>query len=305
MTKPYPNARFLAEPDWLAAHLNDADVRVIDARFDVVAQADGTFREVPGRTGYRQGHIPGAQFVDLHADLDDAQNPTSIAGPQAFEALMRRLGIGPRTTVVIYDDRGGVWAARLWWALRYYGHERVKMLNGGLRAWRAAGQTLQSEEITPARGSFKARPCPALRVEKDDVLAAIADPQIRIIDALPAYFYLGQASLYPHHRRGHIPGARNVPAEANLDPESLRLLPADALERLWRDAAIGPQTRVITYCGGGIYAAFALFVLALMGLENAALYDASWMEWGADENLPVETGDPEPETRKENRHGAR
>jgi len=274
-------------------------VRVIDARFNIEAQADGRFREVPGREGYLHNHIPGALFVDLNADLADPQNPDIIIGPEAFEALMSRLGIGPQTTVVIYDDRGGVWAARLWWALRYYGHERVKMLNGGLSAWRSAHYPLSDSVETPEPAFFKARTCPALRVEKADVLAAITDSQTRIIDALPAYFYLGRAGLYPHHRKGHIPGARNVPAEDNLDPQSLRILPMEALERLWRDAAISPDQRVITYCGGGIYASFALFILALTGHENAALYDASWMEWGRDDTLPVQTGRPQPQTRKE------
>lgn len=195
MTPAYPNAHYLAEPHWLHSHLDGDDVRVIDARFDVRARADGTFEAVSGRADYRAGHIPGAQFVDLDADLADPRCPTSIIGPEAFEALMSRLGIGSQSTVVIYDDRGGVWAARLWWALRYYGHDKAKMLNGGLTAWRAAGYPLQSAVTTPLPAQFTAIPRAHLRVEKEDVLAAIDEPTVRIVDALPAPFYHGQLAL--------------------------------------------------------------------------------------------------------------
>ncbi len=303
MTSTYPNPHYLAEPDWLHAHLEDDDLRIIDARFDVRVRADGTFEEVPGRADYLAGHIPGALFVDLYTDLSDPETPIHIIGPETFETLMGRLGVGPSSTVVIYDDRGGVWAARLWWALRYYGHDKAKMLNGGLTAWRAAGYKLESNVDTPPAPpvQFTASPCAHLRVEKEDVLAAIDDPSLCIIDALPAPFYEGQAGLYPRHRKGHVPGARNVPAQDNLDPETLRIKPMEALHELWRHAAIAPEQKVITYCGGGIFASFALFILALMGHEKAALYDASWMEWGGDDSLPVETGRPgkEQSTQKE------
>lgn len=292
MMPAYPNARYLAETDWLSARLSDDDLRIIDARCDVRAREDGTFEQVSGRDAYLAGHIAGAQFVDLYTDLTAAANPTSIIGSEAFAALMSRLGIGPRSTVVIYDDRGGVWAARLWWALRYYGHDDVKLLNGGLGAWRAAGHEPQRQVLTPPVARFAATVRPELRVTREDVLAAIDAPATRIVDALPAPFYLGQAGLFPGHRLGHVPGACNLPAEDNLDPQTLRIKPLAALQELWRDAAIDPGQSVITYCGSGVFASFALFVLALMGHENAALYDASWMEWGADGELPVETGCP-------------
>ncbi len=289
-TSRYPNAHYLAEPDWLGIHINDDDVRVIDARFDVRVRADGSLEEVSGYADFLVEHIPGAQFVDLYKDLADPLVPVHIIGPEAFEVLMNRLGIGPHTTVVIYDDRGGAWAARLWWALRYYGHDRVKMLNGGLSAWHAAGQQLQSEviEVTPAQ--FVANVQPQLRVSKEDVLTAIDAPQTPIVDALPAPYYLGGAGLYPQHRMGHIPGAFNVSTEDQIDPDTLRVKPMETLQALWQDVNITPDQTVITYCGGGIYASFAFFILALMGHEKAALYDASWMEWGADDSLPIETG---------------
>ncbi len=307
MTQPYPGGYYLAEPDWLFANLDCDTLCILDARFDVRLNSEGRLEEVHGLDGYQKAHIPGAQFVDLYNDLTDPDQPTSIINKDAFEALMTKLGVCNDTTIVIYDERGGVWAARLWWALRYYGHKNVKMLNGGLTAWRAAGYALAGTGSEAAPEDFQTRKDlstkpkkvaqtppyiasinPDLRVEKQDVLAAISDGKTRILDALPVPFYQGQMGLYPRHRKGHIPSAHNIPAEANLDPKSLRILPFSELKTLWESAEIAPEQPVITYCGGGIFASFSLFILALMGHEKTALYDASWMEWGLDTSLPVE-----------------
>ncbi len=285
----YPNEQYLADIQWLNSHLNDENVRVLDVRFDVRVNASGALEEVAGREDYMAGHIPGAQFVDLHTDLANPLDPNSIIGPEAFSALMSNLGIGPQTTVVLYDDRGGVWAARLWWALRYYGHNKVKMLNGGLSYWRSAGFSVAEGTVDQSSADFSAEVHPELRVTKGEVLAAIDDKAIRIIDALPEPFYKGELGLYPGLSVGHVPGALNVPTENNLDSETLCIKTMAELKKLWKPAAIDPRQRVITYCGGGVFAAFALFILALMGHENTALYDASWKEWGADNTLPVET----------------
>jgi len=293
MSPSYPNGSLLAEADWLSAHIDDEDMRVIDARFGVHVREDGTIEEVSGHSDYLAGHIPGAQFVDLRADLTTSGDPTSIIGKEAFAALMSRLGIGPETMVVIYDDRGGVWAARLWWALRYYGHDSARLLNGGLQSWLAAGHELQQDTVTRPQSRFEATVRSNLRVTKEDVLSAIEDPATCIVDALPEPFYLGLASLSPQLRKGHVPGARNLPAESNLDPQTLRIRTKEALQDLWQDAGITPDRTVITYCGSGVFASFALFILVLTGHEKVALYDASWMEWGASDRLPVETGSPE------------
>jgi len=290
MSRYYPNSQYLAETDWLFAHIDDEDLRIIDARFHMRAREDGTLERVSGHADYLAGHIPGAQFVDLHAGLTHPVDPTSITGPEAFAALMSSLGIGPHKTVVVYDDRGGIWAARLWWALRYYGHDRVKILNGGLGSWKTAGYGLQKKVVACPPARFVASVRPDLRVTRQEVLAAIDAPDTCIIDALPEPFYLGQAGISPRHRKGHVPGAYNLPAESHLDPQSLRMKSPEALRKLWQHLDIVPDRSVITYCGGGIFASFVLFVSALMGHEKVALYDASWMEWGADENLPVETG---------------
>ena len=286
----YRHPEALASPEWLAGHLDDPSVRVLDARFDIRASTDGILEPLAQRDAYEEGHIPGALFVDVMTDLADPANPAVVAPPELFEALMGHLGIGNDTTVVVYDDKGGTWAARLWWALRYHGHEAVMVLDGGITRWQAEGRLLQSEVPLLTRAVFRARLRPDLRVDADQVMAAIGSDGVCIVDALPEVFFTGRARLYQSHRAGHIPTARNVPAPANLDPSTQTLLPAAALDRLWEPVGLEPSRHVITYCGGGVFGAFAVFVLYVMGHENAALYDASWMEWGADPRRPVETG---------------
>lgn len=285
------NPEALASTAWLADHLDDPAVRVVDAPFDL--RVDGstmTMATVAGRDAYGEAHIPGAVFIDVMSDLADPEDPLAILTESRFEALMGRLGISDDTAVVVYDDLGGTGAARLWWALRYYGHDAVKLLDGGLTAWEAEGRPLESEAPEVAPGTFRARVRPQLRVNAEQVSQAIGSDDVCIVDALPEAFFTGEASLFPTHRSGHIPSAHNVPAPANIDPATQVLLPADELALLWQQVAMEPGRRVITYCGGGVFGAFALFVLHLMGHEDAALYDASWMEWGLDPQRPVEVG---------------
>lgn len=296
MSAGYRHPEALASTEWLAEHLGDPSVRIVDLRYGVRAGADGTFHSASGLDAYSQGHIPGALFVDFLADLSDPDDPIpmNILSPARFAALMGRLGVGDNTTVVVYDDAAGTWAARLWWALRYYGHDAVMLLDGGLTTWLGEGQEVQTTTpvIEPAR--FHPRPKGELRATCEQVQEAIGRAGVCIVDALPARFYVGDAGLFPTHRAGHIPTAVNVPAPANVDPVSQTLLPADVLEDLWRDAGVSPHQQVITYCGSGAYAAFDLFVLHLLGYESVSLYDGSWQEWGANPALPVETGSTSP-----------
>lgn len=288
--RSYAHPEALVSPDWLADRLDDPSIRVVDARFDIRLGPDGTLEPHPEREAYAEGHIRGAQFCDVMGDLSDADEPTVVPTPDRFEALMARLGIGNDSTVVVYDAAGGTWGARLWWALRYYGHDDVAILDGGFPRWVAEGRPVQVEVVEPPKATFEARVCPELRVAADEVHAAIDDPTTCIVDALPEAVYSGEVRMYPTHRAGHVPGALNVPAPANLDSTDMTLLAASDLARLWESVDLGPDRRVVTYCGGGVYASFALFALYLLGHENAALYDASWSEWGADPSRPVETG---------------
>jgi len=287
----YRHPEALATTEWLAAHLDDPSVRIVDMRYYVRAVSGGSFRAVSGREAYQQGHIPGAGFVDFASDLTEPEDVLlNILSPDHFAALMGRLGIGNDSTVVVYDDQGGTWAARLWWALRYYGHDAAKVLNGGLTRWIAEGRPLETRTPTLPASTFQARTRPELIAARDGVLQAIGRGDVCIIDALPKAFYTGGARLYPTHRAGHIPTARNLPATDNINRATQTLLPPDELAQLWRKLDLSPDQKVITYCGAGAYGAFDLFVLYVLGHENVSLYDGSWMEWGADPELPVETG---------------
>lgn len=285
----YSNPEALASVEWLASHLDDSAVRIVDARYYVRPSKKGSLTAVSGRDEFEKDHIPGAVFIDIMADLSDPDVPLHILTPERFEDLMGRLGIDREKTVVVYDDQGGAWAARLWWALRYYGHEDVRLLNGGYALWQTEGRPVDSSPILPRTASFHVQTRPELRATKEDVLQAVKDKDTVIVDALPQPFYKGDMRLYPSHRAGHIPGAINVPAPSNLDPESQEVLSPPQLAALWREAGLPSNKRVITYCGGGVYASLALFALHLLGHEDAAIYDASWMEWGADPSLPIET----------------
>jgi len=267
----YAHPEVLASTEWLAEHLDDPTVRV-------VAMAN-MFGPAP-QESYTGGHVPGAVYLNLMAELVDPESavPMMILPPEGFEALMGRLGINSGTTVVVYDDAGGLWAVRLWWALRYYGHEAVKVLNGGLAKWIAEGRSLETEETAPTQTTFKACVVPELRATIDDVKLALGDPNVRLIYAWDEARYLA----------GHIPSSVNLPAPSNLDPETMTVLPMEGLTQLWSSIDLQPDQLAITYCGGGIYGAFDLFILYLMGHENATLYDGSWVEWSSIPGLPIE-----------------
>jgi len=267
----YVNPEALASTEWLASNLGDPTVRVI-------ATAD--CRVPTHKDSYVAGHVPGAVYLNVIAELSDPASPIPmmILPPEGFEELMGRLGINSGTTVVVYDDTGGLWAARLWWALRYYSHENVKLLDGGLAKWNAEGRPVETVEIAPSPTTFKACVVPELRATVDDVKLALGDPNARLINALPE----------PMFAAGHIPCSLNLPAPSNLDSKTMAVLPIDDLKQLWAGVNLQSDQLAITYCGGGYFGAFDLFILHLMGQERATLYDGSWAEWSSNPELPVE-----------------
>lgn len=280
----YAHPEALVSTAWLADHLSDPSLRILDTR-DFLAEGDAAKR----LASYEAAHIPSALYVDAATDIADPNGtaPLLILQQTDFEALMGRLGVGNDATVVVYDDAGNTWSARLWWALRYYGHDNVKLLNGGLAKWTAEGRALETGTTTPAPTTFTATVQPELLATKADVKQAIEDPAVTIIDSLPPAFYNGEQG-WPGMRVGHIPTAQNLFVMDNLDPTDLTLLPASELIALWQKIGLTPEQSVITYCGAGYYGAMNLFVLYQMGYEQISLYDGSWMEWGADLTLPVE-----------------
>jgi thiosulfate/3-mercaptopyruvate sulfurtransferase len=286
LSSNFAHPESIATVPWLARHL-DGTVVIVDTRYTVEIDRKGRFRSVPGTEGYVESHIPGAIFINLD-DLKHADDPTRILDPEDFAAAMSLAGISNTDEVVLYDTEGGTWAARLWWALRYHGHRAVRILDGGFTAWTAGGYPVEAGRTARQSRAFDPRMVPDLRIDISEVLDAMDDANTVIVDALPEPFFTGQVPLYPHLRKGHIPGATNIAAPAQVDPVTWELLPPGQLADMWAPV-VGDVERIITYCGGGVYGAFDMFVLHLLG-HSATLYDGSWEEWGARQDTPVETG---------------
>ncbi len=302
----------LVSTTWLAEHLHDPDLRVVDVRWRS-RYDNGRGISFDDLDGYLAGHLPGAVFAGMAADLSDPDHPVPdmLAKPERFARVMSRLGIGDDTLVIAYDNMGfPLGAARLWWALSYYGHERVRVLDGGLRQWRAENRPLTTETPLVQPALFTPRVRPSWLASKQDVVDALDRPDTVIVDCLPADLFAGGGDRHLWGQRpGHIPGARNVPYLANVDPalasvsteERDRLLarlgsftfaPDATLAKLYRDAGVTPDREVIAYCGRGYAASCGLLALRHLGYERIRLYDGCWAEWSADPDLPAEVGMP-------------
>jgi thiosulfate/3-mercaptopyruvate sulfurtransferase len=244
----------------LLALLREPDVRVVDVRWKLGSPG-------AGRGAYATGHIPGAVFADIDADLasapgDGGRHP--LPSPESFERLMERLGIGDETRVVAYDDQGGATAARLWFLLRYFGHETGAVLDGGIHAFTEAGNTLHTSPPQPGPARFKARPRPELVVDREGVASRIGKPGALVLDARAPERYRGD--LEPiDPRAGHIPSARNAPFAKNLDGGRFR--PPAELEARYRGLGAWDHETVV-YCGSGVTACHDLLALAVAGHDE-------------------------------------
>ena len=282
----------LVSTDWLAEHLDDDDLRVLDCTVILEAAEGGGFRAVSGRSRWAEGHIPGSGFADLIVDLSDPSSPLRFTLPTAerFAAGMGRLGVGVGTRVVLYDRRLNMWAARLWWMLRAFGFDDAAVLDGGWRAWTAEGRPASTEPVTARPAVFHAKPRPGLFVDRDEVLASLDDGATCLLNALSAAQHRGEESAYA--RPGHLPGSRNVPAADLVDPDTHRYLPTEALRAHFAPVLDDPSVgRIVTYCGGGIAASSDAFALWRLGRQDIAVYDASLQEWSADPALPLVVGE--------------
>jgi thiosulfate/3-mercaptopyruvate sulfurtransferase len=274
--------------EWLSQHLDDPDLVVLDCTVRVEMEEGGGFQILSGRDGYEGGHIPSAGFADLLGDLSDGDSPLRFAvpTPEQFSAAMGALGVGDDSRVVLYDSYGSGWAARVWWMLRWVGFDRAAVLDGGLGAWTAEDRPLSTEPADRRAKQLTVTLRPELIADRDEVLAAIDNSAVRLIDALPEVSYRGEMSLYD--RPGHIPGAASMPASALLD-ESGRYLPHDELVAMHDGDR---NARVITYCGGGISASSNAFIMTRLGFTDVAVYTASLQEWAADPANPLVVGAP-------------
>lgn len=267
----------LVDVPWIIAH---PQARLVDLRW----AAKGP----PASERFHQGHLPGAVFVDLDRDLAAPGGPGRhpFPSPESFAALLGRLGIAEDTHVVAYDDGSGAIAARLWFMLRVHGHERASLLDGGLKAWTDAGQSLSTAET-------KVAPVPprALRLDSSrlvDKAAVAARPRSTLLlDARAPERYRGDVEPVDKVA-GHIPGAVNAPFAANLGPDG-RFRPAAELRELYSRLGAGSAASVIASCGSGVTACHDLFALELAGVSGK-LYVGSWSDWSSDPAAPIATG---------------
>ncbi len=274
----------LVDADWLAAHLDDPKLVVLDCSVVVEITDDG-MRPISGRAAYDEQHVPGARFADLIQDLSDTSQPIGFAvpSPEAFCSAMSRLGVGDDSIVVLYDTTMSVWAARVWWMLRWAGFDRAAVLDGGFGVWIATGRPATSETTETRPATLTPRHRPDLIVNRDDVLAAIDDDGVTLVDTLGGDHFSGESAMY--QRPGHIPTSINVPCIELLDGAG-RLASSEVVAA--RHGGDRSQ-RMITYCGGGIAASLNAFAMTRSGFDDVAVYAASLQEWAADPALPMTT----------------
>jgi thiosulfate/3-mercaptopyruvate sulfurtransferase len=281
---------YLVETDWLARHLDDPGVRVLECTVYLHPVDDPPgFRVESGRARWAEGHIPGAGFVDLQDELSDRTSSLRFMMPPAaqFAEAMGRAGVGEGIRVILYDRAVNMWAARVWWMLRAFGFDAAAVLDGGFRKWTLEGRPVSPDPGTAPRRTFTPRPRPGLLTDKSGVLAALGEDNACVLNALTEEQHRGTGGN-TYGRPGRITGSVNVPARDLVDPRTHAYLPAEVLQARFQSVGALDARRVVTYCGGGIAASSDAFVLTLLGRDDVAVYDASLSEWAADPSLPME-----------------
>jgi thiosulfate/3-mercaptopyruvate sulfurtransferase len=268
----YAHPEQLVETDWVAAHAADTNVRIVDMR----------------QAGFADGHVPGAVYISPVAIRDAKAPPTFLPTPAAFEEMMAKLGISDATRVVVYDERGGIYAARLWWILNYYGHTNVALMNGGWIKWTAEQRPASTAPAPPGAATFTARPQTRWLATASDVVGSIGKPDVTIVDARTQAEIEGK-DLRNIRRGGFVPSSVPVYWEDLLDAQKKTFKPADELKKIYEDRGIVPSKEIIAYCQVGMRASVDLFALHLIGYDKLRNYYGAWEEWGNRDDLPLAT----------------
>lgn len=284
----------LVTTQWLAEHLADAKVRIVDVRWYLLDRDKGA-------RDYFGAHIPNAIYLHIDHDLSAPPRADAKTGrhplpdASAFQETMARAGISnararPQTHVVAYDDAGGANAARLWWLLKYFGHANVSLLDGGLKQWLADGRPLTADIPSFPLGEFRARANSQMVVTKQEMQTRMHDAHTLILDARMPERYRGETEQVDA-RAGHIPGGVSAPIGGNLrGGDDFRFQDANTLRERFSALGANDADEIIAYCGSGVNAAAEIFSLELAGFHNARLYAASFSEWSRDMDLPIVTG---------------
>lgn len=275
----------LINPEQLKARLSEERIRIVDVRFDLKDPA-------AGRKAYETAHIPGAVYLDLDEDLSSSPAKHGGRHPlpdmQAFARKLERSGISNSDHVVVYDDSAGVYAGRLWWMLRYVGHDAVQVLDGGLSAWTGAGFEVSDGVPDLNEGVFTLNLRSEMLVDVKYILRNLDNPNVLLVDARGSERYSGEHEpLDPVG--GHIPGALNRPYTENL--QDGRYKSAAALKEEFGELELDEAEELILYCGSGVSANHNLIALEEAGIKNAKLYVGSWSDWSSYKTNPVERTD--------------
>ncbi|MEQ9435803.1 sulfurtransferase [Hyphomonas sp.] len=272
----------LVSADWLINNIAAPDVRILDATYF----ADFTNPPETGRQAWSRGHIPGAVHFDIDEIADTSSDlPHMLPDSVKFSARIRKLGVGDGNRIIVYDQNRFFASARVWWMLRVMGHTDVRVLDGGLHAWVAAGGELEDLPPVVSERHFTPRVRTDLVMDTDGLEKLVGTARMTIVDSRPDGRFFGRD---PEPRKGlasgHIPGSVNLPGSA-LITEDGHMKPADKLARLFKD----PKAPTVTTCGSGVTAAIAALALARLGNWDVAVYDGSWTEWASDPSRPVAT----------------
>jgi thiosulfate/3-mercaptopyruvate sulfurtransferase len=286
-------AEHLVETAWLATHLNDPNIRVVDMRGYVkLKNYEDGFQEADytgARGEYEQGHIPGAVYLDWTADIVDTDDPVpaQVAGAEKLAKVLGEAGIGDEHLVIAYDGHPtSQFATRLWWVFRYAGHTNIRVLNGGLKKWQAEGRPLSTETPHYPPSHFTVNLQPEWRVTAEELLQKLEDKDLKLVDARDVGQYTGR--IRRGKRGGHIPNALSLPREELINLNTGEFKPSAELSRILTERVQArPDEPVIAYCNGGVAATSVLFALSMLGHSHLTNYDGSWNEWNRREELPV------------------
>lgn len=279
----------LVTTDWLEQHMRDRDIRIVELRGKVLPPTEPPPHYFTDRAGYEAGHIPNAVFIDWQVDIVEPGSPSNdVASPDRFAALMGELGISNDTRVVIYDNAASMFACRLRWCLRYYGHKDVFILDGGWEKWRAENRPINAEIPRPKKAEFIPRVNAGLKATEADIVAGLDSGAMQLIDVRSPAEYSGAASRARHG--GHIPTAISLPRK-KMVADDLTVLPPDALRTCFAENGVALDAGdTVIYCNSGVSASFGMLALELAGAGNLRLYDGSWKEWGNNPMTPKAKG---------------
>jgi len=276
----------LVSTEWLAARLGDAKVKIVDASFKMPGILP------PPIDDYLAAHIPGAVFFDVDAVSDHSIDlPHMYPSAEQFARDIGALGISSDDTVVVYDNGGWMASARAWWMFLSFGHENVRVLEGGLKKWRAEGRSVDAGMVTLQPGKFTAKFDPSYVRSKTQLVANLDSRAEQLVDARAGNRFEGSvAEPRPGLRSGHIPGSRSLPYSELVDAATGTMKSLDELQKAFDKSGLDLAKPVVTTCGSGVSAAVITLAMYRLGVRGSALYDGSWSEWGLQDGPPVATG---------------